>query len=247
MSTTYQVEPNTYYWIAGTNNGNFQGAGLGDNSLVFKSNNEDFVSMNFNDKTGVVTYVKSDDTSVTVFDGDGNANENYRQIIITTAQEVSEDFYQMMINDGIWETTQPNIVSIDLTTLNGWSSVADGSHPLNVVAKADGYKDSISSDTIYFTKTTTTAHTLTWSVSTIIVKVNGTQVTSPYNLANGDTIVITRSSGYQSVLISTDDSSYDTDVVSPPLSVSNTNITLSDGSSDMSPSMGRGFTINYTE
>ena len=246
-STTYQVEPNTYYWIADVSNGMFQGAGLGDNPLIFKSNNEDFVSMNFNDKTGVVTYVKSDGNSVTVFDGDGNANENYRQIIITTAQEVSEDFYQMMINDGIWETTQPNIVSIDLTTLSGWSSVADGSHYLSVVAKADGYKDSNQSDFINFVKTTTTAHTLTW-ISSIIVTVNGSSVTSPYALQNGDTIVLKRaSSPWYNAIITAGENTYDTDTASSPISISNSDIIVENGGYEPSPSLYMGFTINYTE
>ena len=32
--------------------------------------------------------------------------------------------------------------SVDLTTLPGWSSLADGAHNITIVAKADGYRDS---------------------------------------------------------------------------------------------------------
>ena len=32
--------------------------------------------------------------------------------------------------------------SVDLTTLPGWSSLADGSYNITIVAKADGYIDS---------------------------------------------------------------------------------------------------------
>ena len=43
-------------------------------------------------------------------------------------------------------------VSIDLTTLSGWGNVADGQHSIQVVAKADGYKDSEKSTAVNFTK-----------------------------------------------------------------------------------------------
>ena len=44
-------------------------------------------------------------------------------------------------------------VSIDLTTLSGWGNVADGQHSIQVVAKADGYRDSDKSTAVSFTKT----------------------------------------------------------------------------------------------
>lgn len=47
-------------------------------------------------------------------------------------------------------------VSIDLTTLSGWGNVADGQHSIQVVAKADGYKDSEKSTAVSFTKGTAT-------------------------------------------------------------------------------------------
>ena len=43
-------------------------------------------------------------------------------------------------------------VSIDLTTLSGWGNVANGQHSIQVVAKADGYKDSEPSAAVSFTK-----------------------------------------------------------------------------------------------
>ena len=33
--------------------------------------------------------------------------------------------------------------SVDLTTLPGWASLSTGSHNITIVAKADGYIDSI--------------------------------------------------------------------------------------------------------
>lgn len=43
-------------------------------------------------------------------------------------------------------------VSIDLTTLSGWGNVADGQHSIQVVAKADNYRDSEKSTGVSFTK-----------------------------------------------------------------------------------------------
>lgn len=94
---------------------------------------------------------------------------------------------------------------------------------------------------------TTTAHKLTWSDSTMIVTVNGNTVTSPYTLQNGDEVVLKRTSGYQSFNIITDTGAFDTDTTSSPLAVSNSDIKLQNGDIDMSPSVHRGFTINYTE
>ena len=43
-------------------------------------------------------------------------------------------------------------INCDLTTLSGWGNVADGQHSIQVVAKADGYKDSEKSTAVSFTK-----------------------------------------------------------------------------------------------
>ena len=93
----------------------------------------------------------------------------------------------------------------------------------------------------------TTSHKLTWSDSTMAVTVNGNAATSPYTLANGDKIVLKRTSGYQSYNIITNTGSFDTDTTQSPLAVSNSDIKLQNGDIDMSPSVHMGFTINYTE
>lgn len=93
----------------------------------------------------------------------------------------------------------------------------------------------------------TTAHKLTWSDSTMTVTVNGNAVTSPHTLANGDEISLKRTSGYQSYNIITNTGSFDTDTTSSPLAVNNSDIELQNGDVEQSPSMVRGFTINYTE
>lgn len=94
----------------------------------------------------------------------------------------------------------------------------------------------------------TTAHTLTWSDSTMAVTVNGNAVTSPYTLANGDKIVLTRTSkpSYNAIITAGTDT-YDTDVTSPPITINNSDIIIEIGTTSPSPGLYGGFTINYTE
>ena len=94
----------------------------------------------------------------------------------------------------------------------------------------------------------TTAHTLTWSDSTIVVTVNGNAVTSPYTLANGDKIVLKRTSkpSYNAIITAGTDT-YDTDVTSPPITINNSDILIEIGTTSPSPSLYGSFTINYTE
>ena len=42
--------------------------------------------------------------------------------------------------------------SVDLTTLSGWANLTDGNHTIQIVAKADGYKDSEKSAGVEVTK-----------------------------------------------------------------------------------------------
>ena len=43
-------------------------------------------------------------------------------------------------------------VTVDLTTLSGWSSLSSGTHNITIVAKADGYRDSEKSAGVEVTK-----------------------------------------------------------------------------------------------
>lgn len=64
------------------------------------------------------------------------------------------DFVETQTGDTITITSKKSTsqVSIDLTTLSGWGNVADGEHVIQVVAKADGYRDSEKSTGVSFTK-----------------------------------------------------------------------------------------------
>lgn len=64
------------------------------------------------------------------------------------------DFVETQTGDTITITSKKatSQVSIDLTTLSGWGNVADGEHVIQVVAKADGYRDSEKSTAVTFSK-----------------------------------------------------------------------------------------------
>ena len=51
-------------------------------------------------------------------------------------------------------------ISVDVTTLPGWSSLSAGSHNITIVAKADGYRDSEPSAAVSVTRSTWTAPTI---------------------------------------------------------------------------------------
>lgn len=99
--------------------------------------------------------------------------------------------------------------------------------------------------TVFEKTPSTVTHKLIFA-NDVSVTVNGSSVTSPYNLQNGDTIVLSRPSGYQSFLIVAGSESWDSDSTIQPLSISNSDINIYDGEVSKSPS-ANGFTINYSE
>lgn len=64
------------------------------------------------------------------------------------------DFVETQTGDTITITSKKatSQVSIDLTTLSGWGNVANGQHSIQIVAKADNYRDSEKSTAVSFTK-----------------------------------------------------------------------------------------------
>lgn len=69
------------------------------------------------------TLTNKTDTTFTILSGVGGINQT---ITLTSKQSTSK-------------------VSVDLTTLPGWTSLSSGSHNITIVAKADGYRDSVPS------------------------------------------------------------------------------------------------------
>lgn len=92
-----------------------------------------------------------------------------------------------------------------------------------------------------------TEHTLTCTDNAVVITVNGTTVTSPYTLQNGDVIVLKRTSPYYNVIITVGEDTYDTDITSPPIDIANSDIVIIRGEVNNSPGLAMsGFTINYT-
>ena len=57
-----------------------------------------------------------------------------------------------------YEASTPK-VSVDLTTLTGWSALSDGEHTVQIVAKGTGYRDSAKSTSVTVTKGGSTGET----------------------------------------------------------------------------------------
>ena len=149
QSSTYSIEAGSYEWNAEFDVELLRDTGIGTQALIFKSNNEDFTAMKVDDENAILYYVKANGTNVLVSSVDDGFNESYRTITLDTTQNVSETFYN---NAFFFMQPLSAKVSIDLTTLSGWGNVANGEHNIQVVAKADGYRDSEKSTGVSFTK-----------------------------------------------------------------------------------------------
>lgn len=90
------------------------------------------------------------ETSVYMSDLDGWTNEAYRTIVLDSP--ATGDLLTWLTADGVKQTPSTPRLSVDLTTLPGWSSLSDGSHSITVVAKANGYRDSEPSAAVSVTK-----------------------------------------------------------------------------------------------
>ena len=150
QSSTYSIEAGSYEWNAEFDVELLRDTGIGTQALIFKSNNEDFTAMKVDDENAILYYVKANGTNILVSSVDDGFNESYRTITLDTTQNVSETFY-----NNAFSFMQPLSakVSIDLTSLSGWGNVTSGDHVIQVVAKADGYRDSEKSTAVNFTKT----------------------------------------------------------------------------------------------
>ena len=103
---------------------------------------------------------------------DGNIENRYtatdttklRTIILETDQTVDDAFYTWF-NANI---EKPRL-SVDLTTLSGWANLSAGSHNIQIVAKASGYRDSEKSQAVSVTK----AASETWVLNDEINEYSG--------------------------------------------------------------------------
>ena len=127
-----------------------------DFSIQFTSNNQSFTQFRFN-RSGANQYdLQYND--VVVNGGTWNnslnhpnwtgwTNSAYRTVNFKT--EPTGDLLTWLQNNG---TKQSNKLSVDLTTLSGWSNLAPGNHTIKIVAKGTGYRDSEKSAGVEVTK-----------------------------------------------------------------------------------------------
>lgn len=135
----------------------------------------------------------------TEWDDDGNATNSVtytatdttklRTIILETDQTVDDAFFTWFMAN-----IEVPRLSVDLTTLSGWASLASGAHNIQIVAKASGYRDSEKSEAVQVTKPyklTTYISTSKYASSSAYVKLNGVALNNGdvVNLKNGDVIV----------------------------------------------------------
>lgn len=78
-------------------------------------------------------------------------DEAYKTITITGGTDATNFEFIMWL--GAYATQQTvSRKSIDLTTLPAWESLPAGDHTITIVAKADGYRDSVASEGVVVTK-----------------------------------------------------------------------------------------------
>ncbi len=78
--------------------------------------------------------------------------EAYKTITITGGTDATNSALISWLEANATQQAVSTKVSVDLTTLPGWSSLSDGSHSVTIVAKADGYRDSEPSAAVSVTK-----------------------------------------------------------------------------------------------
>lgn len=163
-----------------------------DSNIIITVNGSSVTTSPYNLNNGDVITATTDGgykirINGTLHGGENTININNQDINIV--RSTAETFDVLLVTINYTETSQ---VSIDLTSLSGWNNVSDGEHNIQVVAKADGYRDSEKSTAVSFTKGSGGKTLTSSSIAPNNIEVNGTALTSlPYTLQNGDTIQVT--------------------------------------------------------
>lgn len=127
-------------------------------SLNFTSNSQPFVRIlrQYNNTpippVNSLLYYKSDGTyAVAVYTNDDGIafwnKQAFRTITFDTAP--TGDLLTWLQANGVKQSSK---LSVDLTTLSGWSNLSSGSHTIKIVAKGTGYRDSEKSAGVSVTK-----------------------------------------------------------------------------------------------
>ena len=95
-------------------------------------------------------------------------------------------------------TMQTSQITVDMSSLSGWSNVSAGSHTLTIKAKATGYRDSAPSTGVSFTKA---ASGLSLTVSYTNSTINAIQCASDESGTDAETLTITAGQSSLTVVI----------------------------------------------
>ena len=124
--------------------------GLGKTTIAFTSNNENFVALVYSMSTmgpQTLWYYTNDTEYIVACEYGTWQNQAYRTLTFATAP--SGDLLTWLQANGVKQSSK---LSVDLTTLSGWSNLSSGSHTIKLVAKGSGYRDSEKSEGVSVTK-----------------------------------------------------------------------------------------------
>lgn len=159
--TISDIQSNTFHFICNQSNTITITSKLGgtsmkkltfDSNIIITVNGSSVTTSPYNLNNGDVITATTDGgykirINGTLHGGENTININNQDINIV--RSTAETFDVLLVTINYTETSQ---VSIDLTSLSGWNNVSDGEHNIQVVAKADNYRDSEKSTAVSFTK-----------------------------------------------------------------------------------------------
>lgn len=116
----------------------------GDNSLGYRTNQQYSFNQIYNSGGDIIS-----------------GKEAYKTITITGGTDATNSALISWLEANATQQAVSTKVSVDLTTLSGWSALPPKTYDITIVAKADGYKDSEPSAAVSFTKGTAEGYTVT--------------------------------------------------------------------------------------
>lgn len=142
-------------------------------NVNFTSNGQSYTQLEIYIPEPSQQIIRYGKTSVYMSDLDGWTNEAYRTIVLDSP--ATGDLLTWLTADGVKQTPSTPRLSVDLTTLPGWASLSTGSHNIQIVAKANGYKDSAPSAAVQVEKAETISAAGTWLLNTNLTRPTTTQ------------------------------------------------------------------------
>lgn len=139
-------------------------------NFEYKSNGQSYSKMNIAEN--IIGYDDSEVYHTSLSGDSGWSLQAYRTI--SCSASIPSAIYNLLIANAVY---QPERLSCDLSTLYNWGNITNGSHSVQIIAKASGYRDSVPSQSIYFGK----------NVSFVKGQIYGPYTVS--RVVDGDTVV----------------------------------------------------------